>query len=159
MDIGKASNFERYIYHLTGNDSEMLNQLWDAIGTTGRFEFNDYATAVKASGFCSGRSTHSDRLATIKKTYEQFNDFIDPHTADGVFVANQYRQQQRLGDNELVICLETALPAKFEQTLTEALGQTPPRPKGYEAIEQAEKYVMVTENDPMAVRKIVEQHG
>jgi threonine synthase len=55
---------------------------------------------------------------------------VDTHTADGVKVG----LEQRRPDLPL-ICLETALPAKFEGTIREALGQNPQRPAGYENIE------------------------
>ena len=34
-----------------------------------------------------------------------------------------------------LICLETALPAKFEDSIREALGRTPERPAGLEGLE------------------------
>jgi len=34
-----------------------------------------------------------------------------------------------------MICLETAQPAKFAETIREAIGIEPPRPAGYEGIE------------------------
>jgi threonine synthase len=35
-----------------------------------------------------------------------------------------------------MICLETALPVKFDETIVEALGQHAPRPEGFEGIEK-----------------------
>ena len=62
-------------------------------------------------GFVSGKSTHANRLATIKQVYEQDRELIDPHTADGVKVAREVREA-----GETIVCLETALAAKFEAT-------------------------------------------
>jgi threonine synthase len=42
-------------------------------------------------GFESGKSTHADRLATIRDTYSRFGVTIDTHTADGVKVAREHR--------------------------------------------------------------------
>ncbi len=126
MDIGKASNFERYIYHLLGQDSEMLAKLWQQLAHTQHFSLADKSAKIAASGFISGQSSHQHRLATIKAVADSNHDLIDPHTADGVYVARQLQHSGRLSG--LTICLETALPAKFEQTMQEALGSAPPRP-------------------------------
>ena len=50
---------------------------------------------------------------------------IDPHTADGVKIALRQREPRYP-----MICLETALPVKFEATIVEALGEHAPRPAG-----------------------------
>lgn len=157
MDIGKASNFERYIYHIVGEDAATLAQLWQQIADTQAFDMRDYAEKITASGFISGQSTHENRLETIQKVYQNAADFIDPHTADGVYVAKKLQDKGLLAGQ--VICLETALPAKFEATMSEALGQVPPRPMGYEGIEDKPKKVTVIDNDVHAVRAIVEQYG
>jgi threonine synthase len=44
---------------------------------------------------------------------------VDPHTADGLFVAEPWREA-----GVKMICLETALPVKFAETIREALGQS-----------------------------------
>lgn len=157
MDIGKASNFERYIYHIVDEDSTTLSQLWQQIAETQLFDMSDYAGKITASGFISGHSTHQNRLETIQKVYQNAADFIDPHTADGIYVAKKLQDEGLLSGQ--VICLETALPAKFETTMSEALGQVPPRPVGYEGIEDTPKKVTVIDNDAQAVRAIVEQYG
>ncbi len=157
MDIGKASNFERYIYNLLGDDAEQLSHLWQQVSDHNAFDFSNHIDTLKASGFLSGKSTHANRLATIKATYENFNDYIDPHTADGVYVTRQLQSAGQLPG--LTICLETALPAKFEETLHEALGHVPPRPTGYENIEDCDKKVIVIDNDAEAVKSLVVKHG
>ena len=43
-----------------------------------------------------------------------------------------------------MICLETALPAKFESTIREALGRDAPRPAGFEGIEsRAQRFAVM----------------
>lgn len=157
MDIGKASNFERYMYNLLDDNAEALTALWQQIDKDNRFDFSQHAKKIADSGFLSGKSTHQNRLDTIKATAEQANDFIDPHTADGVYVAKQLQSASQLSG--LTICLETALPAKFEQTMDEALGEIPPRPAGYEGIENSKKFVTVIDNDAEAVKNIVRRHS
>lgn len=157
MDIGKASNFERYVYNILGNDSQALARLWAQVADKGQFDLGDHADAIAQSGFISGSSSHQNRLDTIRSVYQQANDFIDPHTADGVYVAKQLQAKQHLGG--LSICLETALPAKFEDTMHAALGKIPPRPPGYADIEKAEKNLTVVDANAEAVKQLVREHG
>ena len=89
---------------------------------------------VQAADFVSGRSTHADRLATIRDVHARYGVIIDPHTADGVKVGGDHRDPA-----VPLICVETALPAKFAATIREALGRDPTRPArmaGLEALPQ-----------------------
>jgi threonine synthase len=65
-------------------------------------------------------------------------------------------QQRRSGVPMLV--LETALPAKFEETMVEAIGQTPPRPAHLAGIERLPKRVTVIDKDEAAVRAFIDAH-
>ena len=136
MDISKASNFERFIFDLTGRDANAVKALWDQIEKEGAFDLR--GTPLMAEllkyGFVSGSSTHADRLAMIRSTHAKYSRLIDPHTADGLKVAQEYREP-----GVPMIALETALPAKFEDTIVEALGIKPPRPPGFEGIESLPK--------------------
>jgi threonine synthase len=102
------------------------------------------------SGFGSGRSTHEDRVKTIQFVKEKYGLVIDPHTADGVKIA------LRLRENRIpMICLETALPAKFDETIVEALREHAPRPPGYEGIEKLPQRFEVMKPDAAAVKAFI----
>jgi threonine synthase len=146
MDISKASNFERYAFELVGRDAKRVVALWDQLARDGQFELPG------ASGFASGKSTHADRLATIRRVHERYGVAIDPHTADGVKVGLERRQP-----GVPLVCLETAQPAKFSATLVEALGREPARPAGFEGIEKLPQRVEVIMPDARAVKRIIEQ--
>jgi len=145
MDISKASNFERYAFELVGRDPKRVAALWEKLAREGEFELPG------ASGFVSGRSTHADRLATIRKVHAKYGVVVDPHTADGIKVGLEHRQ----GGVPLV-CLETALPAKFSATLVEALGREPARPEAYRDIEKLPQRVEVIMPDARAVKRAIE---
>ena len=99
------------------------------------------------------KSTHADRLATIKQVYEQDQELIDPHTADGVKVAREVREE-----GETVVCLETALAAKFDATIREAVGDVAiPRPAALEGLEKLPQRVQTVPNSADAVKGIIEQ--
>jgi threonine synthase len=78
---------------------------------------------------------------------------IDTHTADGLKVGSELRTP----DMPMVV-LETALPAKFEQTIVEALGRQPQRPAGLQGIEDLPQRVQVMDVSVDAVKRFIEQH-
>jgi threonine synthase len=155
MDISKASNFERFIFDIVGRDAVALRELWWQIDTQGHFDLKatPFWGAVERSGFVSGRSTHADRLATIRAQYARDGRILDPHTADGVKVA----REQRRADVPM-ICLETALPAKFADTIREALGRDPDRPTAFAGIERLPQQFVSLPADAQRVRDFVQAH-
>ena len=155
MDISKASNFERFVFDLLGRDGERTRQLFgDALASDGVFHLGaDEFARIQAFGFESGKSTHADRLATIRQVWQTHGAMIDTHTADGVKVAAEH-----LRPGVPMIVLETALPAKFAQTLREALGREPQRPAGLEHLEDLPKRYTVMPPDVEQVKAFVRQH-
>lgn len=154
MDISKASNFERFVYLLAEKNGEKIHTLWQDVNAGKGFDMSDLMANINGKyGFVSGKSTHADRIATIKQVYAEDNQLIDPHTADGIKVAREVRKQ-----GEVIVCAETALPAKFAETITEAVGQLDiPRPKHTDNIESLAQYVTVLDNDANLVRAQIEQ--
>jgi threonine synthase len=124
------------------------------VDTQGGFDLNDtpYKARLPAFGFVSGSSTHADRLATIRRIYERFGVMIDTHTADGLKVGLEHREA-----GVPLVCLETALPAKFAATVREALGRDPEVPAGYEDLEAWPQRVDVLDPDALAVKRYIAQ--
>jgi len=156
MDISKASNFERFAFDLLGRDGQRVRQLFDAeLRECGAFTLTRPEFArIAEFGFVSGKSTHADRLATIRDTWQRFKVVIDTHTADGLKVGREHRRH-----GQALLVLETALPAKFAETIHEALGREPERPPGYEGIEALPKRFTVLPADLDAVRRYIEAHA
>ena len=152
MDISKASNFERFIFDLTGRDAAEIETLWAEVGACKGFNLAFALDKVRNEyGFVSGKSLHRDRLAVIKQVYEQDGELIDPHTADGVKVARELREA-----GETVVCLETALAAKFADTIREAVGDVDiPRPAKLQGLEDLPQKVQNVPNQAEAVKEII----
>ena len=157
MDISKASNFERFVFDLLDRDAALTQSLFgDALNTQGRFDLSKdarFADAHSRYGFVSGKSTHADRLATIRQVFEQYGVMIDTHTADGVKVAREHLQP-----GVPMLVLETALPIKFSATIVEALGREPERPVKFEDIEALPKRVKVMPSDVTQVKAYISAH-
>ncbi|CDH44509.1 threonine synthase [Candidatus Contendibacter odensensis] len=158
MDISKASNFERFIFDAVGRDPAVVRDLWRQVDTQGFFDLSgsDAFHAIQESGFVSGTSTHQDRMDTIRRVYQDSGSGIvmDTHTADGVKVGLEYRE-----DGVPLICLETALPAKFEESIVEALGHPPERPAGYENIEALPQRFEVMDADVAEIKGYIVRYA
>jgi threonine synthase len=153
MDISKASNFERYVYDLLGRDGARVRDLWRRLDDEGEFDLShaaDYAR-VRDTGFVSGRSTHEDRLHTIRWVHQRFGVVIDPHTADGVKVGLEQREPL-----VPLVCLETAQPAKFAATIRAALGRDPQRPAERADLERRPQRCEVVAADAEALKRRIE---
>ncbi len=155
MDISKASNFERFIYDLTGRDSDLMKRLWRQLDSDGAFDLSvtPLFARVPRFGFVSGSSTHQDRLETIRRVYRECNQTIDTHTADGLKVGLEYREE-----GVPLVCLETALAVKFTETIREALGRDPERPAGLENLERLPQRFTVLDGDAVAVQDFIERN-
>jgi threonine synthase len=130
MDISKASNFERFVFDLVGRDSGKVRELWASVDSGGAFDIKPLLNKLADYGFVSGSSNHANRMQMIRDTYQKYAVTIDTHTADGLKVALECRDA-----NVPMIVLETALPAKFEDSIIEALGSLPERPAALNGIE------------------------
>ncbi len=152
MDISKASNFERYIHELVERDPAQVRELWRQLETKGEFDLSGSAdfARIEQTGFVSGFSTHADRLETIRRMHERYGCIVDTHTADGIKVGLEYRES-----GVPLVCLETALAAKFEAAIREALGRAPDRPAGCENLERLPQRFEPMEPDPEAVKRFI----
>jgi threonine synthase len=159
MDISKASNFERFVFDLLGRDSVRVKQLFgEALARDGGFTLTPEEHArIAGYGFVSGRSTHADRLATIRTAWRRAQRLVDTHTADGLKVARQY-----LEPGVPMIVLETAQPAKFAATIDEALGPGAPKPAvpaALAGIETRPRRFTVLPADAQRVKAFIEVHA
>jgi len=154
MDISKASNFERFVFDLLGRDGARTADLFGTqVPRQGRFDLGAdpaFAQAASRYGFASGKSTHQDRLATIRETWQKYGLVVDTHTADGMKVAKEHRHP-----SVPMLVLETALPIKFAATIVEALGREPERPAKFEGIEALPKKVRLMAPDVQAIKDLI----
>ena len=153
MDISKASNFERFVFDLVGRDPKIVADLWRNVDAGGEFDLagTPFFARLADFGFVSGRSTHADRLATIRRIHADYGVTVDTHTADGLKAGLEHREA-----GIPLVCLETAQPAKFAATIQEALGHEPARPAGFEAIEALPLRFDVMDVDVEAIKRYIE---
>ncbi|KAJ2454496.1 threonine synthase [Coemansia sp. RSA 2336] len=133
MDILVSSNFERFLWYLARDHEvpesvtgaaereqkagEIIAQWMDKLKTQGSFSVSPKALQAARTIFGSGRCSDSQTLDTIAKYYAQEPSYLlDPHTAVGVFVAENIRDSAAP-----TICLSTAHPAKFSDAVLKAV--------------------------------------
>jgi len=155
MDISKASNFERFVFDLLSQDGKATAEKFRQVDEAGGFDISKEAIFKEMGkyGFQSGRSTHEDRLETIRNIYRQYGTMIDTHTADGVKVAREHLQA-----GIPMIVLETALPVKFEETIEIALGRPAECPAAFKDIKSLPQRVENIDADINQVKNFITTH-
>jgi len=157
MDISKASNFERFIFDLLKHDAKTVKHLFaEELVKTSKFSLSNHPLFVDAKahfGFLSGKSTHEDRLKTIRHVHETMGELIDPHTADGLKVALEHQSP-----DVPMLVLETALPIKFAETILEAIAIQPPCPQAFADIESLPQFVNVMPADIATLKNFITSH-
>jgi len=82
--------------------------------------------------------------------HSKYGVMIDPHTADGVHVGLPHREP-----GVPLVCLETALPVKFAETIREALGREPERPAEFAGLEERPQRVQLIEPDVELLKRLI----
>jgi len=159
MDITSASNFERFVYDLVGQNPVIVKDLWKQIKEKGFFDISgtDYFENVKKSEIISGSTTKKERYGIIKEVYDKMKVIIDPHTANGVFLAEKNKRNK-----VPILCLATASPVKFEETIREVLGNEVilDRPEEFRDIENREqRFVRMGRTDFEKLKEFIEKNA
>jgi len=155
MDISKASNFERFVFDFMNQDGKATAGMFKQVDETGGFDISNDAIFrdLGKYGFQSGRSTHENRLETIRDIDTRYGVMIDTHTADGVKVAREHLQV-----GIPMIVLETALPIKFEETIEVALGRPAECPPAFKDIKSKPQRVENIEADVNQIKAFITTH-
>jgi threonine synthase len=159
MDISKASNYERLAFDVLGRDAKKTTGYMQEFSKKGKVSLADYgasANAFKKLGFESDSSTHQKRLEMIRRIYKTSGLVIDPHTADGVYVGRRHKDKK-----VPMLCMATARPVKFEDTIRESFGTVPKRPKRFSNIESAisSDSFTVMDADAQALKSFIRKHS
>jgi threonine synthase len=155
MDICAAANFERLVFDMSGRNPGLVRTLWRQLGNTGQFQFNNdgLRSVWDLTRIESGRADQAEVFETIQRVHRDYQIVIDPHTAVGMTVA---MDKLHLFSN--VVVAETALPAKFAETMHEALGFVPPASDRYQDLLQRPERFFAIEPDVGAVKLFITEH-
>ena len=155
MDISVASNLERFIYDLVGQDSAKVRELYAGLKQPGGvIDLSHLLSKIQNLGFKTARASMDDVDNVIRQAYFQTSQIVDPHTAVAIWAALQHQAR----DVPMVV-MSTAQPCKFNETIERVLNfpaPVPPNMQGWEAAPQA---FIPVEYDVDQVKKIIEQNA
>jgi threonine synthase len=159
MDITSASNFERFVYDMVDKNPAVVKALWRDIREKKFFDISktNYFENVKKSEMVSGFATRKERYSCIKEIYDTKKYIIDTHTANAVHVAKEYKKS-----GTFMMCIGTASPVKFEESIREALNENVQlnRPEKCIDIEKKpQKFVRIERMDIDSLRKFIETNA
>jgi|UniRef100_UPI004049C1DF threonine synthase len=115
MDIQVASNFERFLYYSLGQDPARVRSTMGNFKHTGVQVFTDF----NRDNFTASRCADSEIAGIIQRIHGQFGYVVDPHTACAF---------KELSPDRVSVVLATASPAKFPDTIQQAIGINPIHP-------------------------------
>ena len=152
MDIQIASNFERYLYYLRGEDGSRVKADMEAFAETGQMDLSDIKEQV-ARDFSSVSVSENETIATIGEFYKDQDYLLDPHTAVGI------RAGQELKGDRPMVCLATAHPAKFGDAVQKAIGKEVDLPPALAALAGKESRCEVLDADVDQIQEYVREHA
>ncbi|SDD49554.1 threonine synthase [Paenibacillus sp. UNCCL117] len=124
MDIQVASNFERYLYYLHGEDAAKVASLMAQFKAEGRLVIEGDSLKQVQADFAAYSVENEECLNTISEYYEKHEYLLDPHTACGAAAADKLAEE-----GEAAVVLSTAHPAKFDEAIRlRRISQTYPEP-------------------------------
>lgn len=150
MDIQVASNFERYIYYLFGEDAARVNAAFAAFGASGVLSFTPTEVQRLQADFLSQTVRRDDTIQTIARYQRDLGYLLDPHTAIGVCAAEQCTPA-----GATAICLATAHPAKFAEAVQLATGNPPPLPASLDGLDSLPTRCEILPPDQQAIRDFI----
>jgi threonine synthase len=151
MDIQVSSNFERLLFEACGHDASAVRALMGSLQQSRRFTLSASALSAIRAQFSAGRADEDEVAATIRAVKRETGNFVDPHTAVGVAVAEKETRDPAVP----MVVLSTAHAAKFPDAVEEACGARPPLPEWLSGLSQRPERVSVLPADQSAVERFV----
>ncbi len=146
MDIQVSSNFERALFDAYDRDGNAVAQLMGELGQGG-FDVSQGAMQALQDHYTSGRASEAETTATITRSLETTGELLCPHSAVGVKVADEKREEATP-----MITLATAHPAKFPDAVEKATGIRPPLPARMADLFEREERLTRVPNDMDALK-------
>jgi threonine synthase len=125
MDIQVASNFERYLYFLLGEDPAAVREKLGDLDRTGSLRVDAAQLRQVQADFGAAAVSDEETLAQIRSTYAASGYILCPHTAVGAAAS---------ADAPDTVVLATAHPAKFVDAVREAIGREAPPPPSLQGL-------------------------
>src|SRR5712672_1342487 len=151
MDIQISSNFERLLFEASRRDAAGVRRLMDQLKQSGRFVLPDATLAAVREEFDAGRADETETAAAIRAAWREAGDWVDPHTAVALAVADRDTSDSNIPN----IVLSTAHAAKFPDAVEAACGVRPELPAWLEDLTTRPEHIKVMNNDQVEVERFV----
>lgn len=153
MDIQSASNFERYLYYLLDEEPSRTKHAMDEFAITGKLDLTDFKDQIQRD-FTAEKTTDDEVSTSISEIYDKYGYISDPHTAVGIHCALKH---QRPGIP--LCCLATAHPAKFANTVEEAIATPLELPPSISALMSRESRCEHMDADKKLIQEFLKKHS
>ncbi len=147
MDIQIASNFERYLYFLMGEDPVAIRGLMQQMAEQGKLSVPEDKLREVGKLFNAVAVSEAQVLEQIRSTHADSGYILDPHTAVGVKAAEGMPG---------VVCLATAHPAKFDQAVHRAIGLHAVPPPSLQGLMEKETRCIELDASEVAVKGFIQ---
>ena len=129
MDILESSNFERFLYYISGEDSERTAAWMKDLKATGKLTVNEEEFSRVKANFAGAYVDDEETKAIIEQVYNSYGYVMDPHTAVAMGAYMKELEKHPEDGARHTIIASTAHPFKFPTAICEALdikvGDTP----------------------------------
>lgn len=136
MDILISSNLERLLYHLSEEDTVVVDGMMKELKDTGKYTVTEMIKE-QMSAFYGGYVEDERTQSYIKQVYEEENYLMDTHTAVAYGVYDQYVRET--GDETPTVIISTASPYKFTGSVMGSLDDRYKTMDDFVLLEEMEK--------------------
>ena len=151
MDIQVSSNFERLLFEAYNRDGQAVRALMGSLAQSRRFTLSGPALAQIRTLFAADRADEEEVAATIRAVKRETGDFVDPHTAVAIAVAEKEMRDPAVP----MVVLSTAHAAKFPDAVEAACGMRPSLPEWFSDLYSRPEHLTVLPADQSAVEHFV----
>jgi threonine synthase len=151
MDIQVSSNFERLLFDAYGREAGAIRAVMGSLAQSRRFTLSAPALSYIRGLFAADRADEDEVAATIRTVKRETGNFVDPHSAVGIAVAEKIPRDPAVP----MVVLSTAHAAKFPDAVEAACGQRPPLPEWLSDFGNRPERVTALPADQSAVERFV----
>ena len=155
MDIQVSSNFERLLFDAYGRDGEAVSRLMQSLSQSGAFEVDAEQMSEIRERFAAARIDEAETAETIRRTLEETEELVDPHSAVGLAAAARLRGTPSVP----MVTLATAHPAKFPDAVKKATGIHPELPHAMSDLFEREERLAALPNDLGAIEAFIRERA
>ncbi len=116
MDILISSNLERLLFHLSGEDANLIKKNMLGLSEEGFYKMDP----INTDGFYGFYSNEEEVSQGIEEVFRENNYLIDPHTAVAYNIYERYRLETK--DETKTLISATASPFKFGNKVAKSIG-------------------------------------